>query len=160
MRLPADLSFKVEEDPTSGQEYISSFSNGTTFKIEAESNFYLGDVITSIQKATLQIAGNQALLYSTIGGMIGALLPISTKIDAYFFQHLEMYMRHEAPPIIGRDHLAYRSYYFPCRNVIDGDLCEMFSILRSDLQEKISEGFSKTTRDVIKKLEETRNKIF
>ncbi|AQZ12723.1 RSE1 (YML049C) [Zygosaccharomyces parabailii] len=28
--------------------------------------------------------------------------------------------------IVGRDHLKYRSYYAPVRNVIDGDLCETF----------------------------------
>ena len=35
--------------------------------------------------------------------------------DHDFFQHLEMYMRQEYPSLCGRDHLAYRSYYFPLK---------------------------------------------
>ena len=32
----------------------------------------------------------------------------------------EMHMRAENPPLCGRDHLSYRSYYFPVKHVIDG----------------------------------------
>lgn len=35
--------------------------------------------------------------------------------DHDFFQHLEMYMRSEHPPLCGRDHLSFRSYYFPVK---------------------------------------------
>lgn len=30
-------------------------------------------------------------------------------------QHLEMAMRTAMPPLCGRDHVAYRSYYSPCK---------------------------------------------
>ena len=39
--------------------------------------------------------------------------------DHDFFQHLEMYMRTEYLSICGRDHLAYRSYYFPLKVHVD-----------------------------------------
>lgn len=35
--------------------------------------------------------------------------------DEDFFQHLEMYMRQEHPPLGGREHLSFRSYYFPVK---------------------------------------------
>lgn len=35
--------------------------------------------------------------------------------DIEFFGHLEMHMRQELPPLCGRDHLAYRSAYFPVK---------------------------------------------
>lgn len=35
--------------------------------------------------------------------------------DHDFFQHLEMHMRSEFPPMCGRDHLSFRSYYFPVK---------------------------------------------
>ena len=35
--------------------------------------------------------------------------------DIDFFQHLEMHMRSEQPSLCGRDHLSYRSYYFPVK---------------------------------------------
>lgn len=35
--------------------------------------------------------------------------------DFEFFQNLEMHMRVEFPPLCGRDHLAFRSYYAPVK---------------------------------------------
>ena len=42
-------------------------------------------------------------------------LPSITFQDHDFFQHLEMHMRSEFPPLCGRDHLSFRSYYFPVK---------------------------------------------
>ena len=36
------------------------------------------------------------------------LVPFSSNEDHDFFQHLEMHMRGENPPLCGRDHLSYR----------------------------------------------------
>ena len=44
-----------------------------------------------------------------------------------FFSHLEMHLRQEHPPLSGRDHMSYRSSYFPVKDVIDGDLCEQYT---------------------------------
>lgn len=38
----------------------------------------------------------------------GVLYPFASREDFDFFQHLEMHMRQEHPPLLGRDHLAYR----------------------------------------------------
>lgn len=54
-------------------------------------------------------------------------LPFNSREDVDFFSHIEMHLRQENPPLLGRDHLAYRSYYFPVKDVIDGDLCEQFA---------------------------------
>jgi hypothetical protein len=48
-------------------------------------------------------------------GSIGALVPFTSREDVDFFSHLEMHLRQENPPLCGRDHLAYRSYYFPVK---------------------------------------------
>ena len=55
------------------------------------------------------------------------MLPFTSREDVDFFQHLEMHLRQEAPPLAGREHISFRSAYFPVRDVIDGDLCEQFS---------------------------------
>merc|ERR1712066_176425 len=109
-----------------------------------------------------QTGGNEVLLYSTICGGIASLFPFGFKEDADFFQNLEMHMRRERQivPLLGRDHMAYRSYYFPCRNVIDGDLCEMFTLLKRSVQETIADAMDKTPAQVIKKIEDVRDKIF
>ncbi len=59
--------------------------------------------------------GSEALIYATIMGGIGAFLPFVSKEDIDFFYHLEMQMRSELPPLCGREHLSYRSYYFPVK---------------------------------------------
>ena len=48
-----------------------------------------------------------------------------------FFSHLEMHLRQEHPPLSGRDHMSYRSSYFPVKDVIDGDLCEQYTQVKS-----------------------------
>ena len=59
-----------------------------------------------------------------LSGSIGMFVPFKSREDIDFFQHLEMHMRNESPPLCGRDHLSYRSSYIPVKGVIDGDLCE------------------------------------
>ena len=77
-----------------------------------------------------------------------------------------MHLRQENPPLCGRDHLAYRSYYFPvkvCRSFvlvrscvligacvrqdcIDGDLCEQYTALPFEKQRTIAEELVRTWR--------------
>lgn len=70
------------------------------------------------------------VLYATISGSIGALYPFASREDVDFFTHLEMHMRQEAPPLCGRDHMAFRSAYFPVKDTVDGDLCAQFPTVR------------------------------
>lgn len=73
--------------------------------------------------------------------------------------HLEMYLRVEALPLAGRDHLMFRSFYHPVKNVIDGDLCEEFAKLTFAKQRVISEELDRTYGEVLKKMEDIRNRI-
>lgn len=51
----------------------------------------------------------------------------------------------------------------PCciilQDVIDGDLCEQYPTLPMDLQRKIADELDRTPGEILKKLEEIRNKI-
>ncbi len=67
----------------------------------------------------------QVLIHSSCGA--GAMLPFTSREDVDLFVHLEMYLRQEHPPLCGRDHLAFRSAYFPVKDVVDGDLCEQYA---------------------------------
>lgn len=79
--------------------------------------------------------------------------------DKDFFLHLEMHMRQENPPLAGRDHMAYRSAYFPVREVVDGDLCSQYAALPPSKQQAIAAELDRTPGEVLKKLEERRNAI-
>lgn len=68
-------------------------------------------------------------------------------------------MRQEHPPLAGRDHLAFRSAYFPVREVVDGDLCGQFAALAPAKQQAVAAELDRSPGEVLKKLEEMRNKI-
>ena len=70
-----------------------------------------------------------------------------------------MYLRIEWAPLSGRDHIMFRSYYSPIKNVIDGDLCEQFSRMTYNKQKVLSDELDRTPAEVLKKLEDIRNRI-
>lgn len=67
------------------------------------------------QKATLIPGGSESLVYTTLSGTVGVLVPFTSREDHELFQNLEMHMRSEHPPLCGRDHLSFRSYFFPVK---------------------------------------------
>ncbi|KEH44503.1 splicing factor 3B subunit-like protein [Medicago truncatula] len=160
VRLPQDVSDEIEEDPTGGRiKWEQGKLNGAPNKVEEIVQFHVGDVISCLQKASLIPGGGECILYGTVMGSIGALHAFTSRDDVDFFSHLEMHMRQDNPPLCGRDHMAYRSAYFPVKDVIDGDLCEQFPTLPMDLQRKIADELDRTPGEILKKLEEVRNKI-
>ena len=65
-------------------------------------------------------------------------------------------MRAQDVSLIGRDHLAYRGYYAPVKGVVDGDLCENFSLLPYPKQQSIAADLDRNVGEVLKKLEQMR----
>lgn len=55
--------------------------------------------------------------------------------------------------------LAYRSYYYPCKDVVDGDLCEQFNLLKHETQLSISNELDRNPNEVLKKLDDIRNRV-
>uniref|UniRef100_A0A673M240 Splicing factor 3B subunit 3 n=1 Tax=Sinocyclocheilus rhinocerous TaxID=307959 RepID=A0A673M240_9TELE len=121
-------------------------------------NYHIGETVLSLQKTTLIPGGSESLVYTTLSGGIGILVPFTSHEDHDFFQHLEIHMRSEFPPLCGRDHLSFRSYYFPVKNVIDGDLCEQFNSMDPHKQKSVSEELDRTPPEVSKKLEDIRTR--
>eukprot|EP01116_Phalansterium_solitarium_P022015 TRINITY_DN7109_c0_g1_i1.p1 TRINITY_DN7109_c0_g1~~TRINITY_DN7109_c0_g1_i1.p1 ORF type:complete len:1188 (+),score=598.46 TRINITY_DN7109_c0_g1_i1:160-3723(+) len=158
-RLPPGLSDDIADDPTGNMITQSSWLQGAAYKLDDVNNFHVGDTVTSLVKAQLVPAGAEALIYATVLGSIGALVPFVSREDVDFFSHLEMHLRQEAAPLCGRDHLHYRSYYWPVKDVIDGDLCEQFSSLDVEKQRSIAEELDRTPMEVVKKLEDFRNRL-
>ena len=159
-RLPNEVNDDYFEDPTGAlYKWDRGTLNGAPHKLVDIAQFYLGDIINSMLKASLVPGGAEALVYSTISGALGVLLPFVSREDVDFFSHLEMHMRQENPPLSGRDHLSYRSSFFPVKNVIDGDLCEQFVTLDMAKQRSIAEELDRVPSEVAKKLEDLRNRV-
>jgi len=159
LRLPHSVTDDVDEDPTGTKSlWDRGLLSGASQKSENISTVHIGEIVMSLQKATLIPGGSEALLYTTLSGAVGALVPFSSREDYDFFQHLEMHMRNENPPLCGRDHISYRSYYYPIKNVMDGDLCEQFTSLDLAKQKTIATDLGRTPNEVAKKLEDIRTR--
>ncbi|PSC75527.1 splicing factor 3B subunit 3-like [Micractinium conductrix] len=159
-RLPPEISAQVEEDPTGGKYAAQTgILGGAPNKLQTVNNFHVGEAVMALQRAVLQPGGRELIVYGTINGAIGVLYPFTSREDCDFFQHLEMHMRQEHPPLLGRDHLAYRSFYFPVKDVVDGDLCEQFPQLPADKARGVAEELDRSAGEVLKKLEDMRNRI-
>ncbi|TMW62173.1 hypothetical protein Poli38472_009666 [Pythium oligandrum] len=158
-RLPSEVSDEVDNPTGNRILWDSGLLNGAPNKLEQVAQFYVGDVVTSIVRTSLVPGGMEAIVYATVMGRIGALVPFASREDLDFYTHLEMYMRQENPPLLGRDHLSYRSYFIPVKNVTDGDLCEQFVLLPPEKQKRIAEDLDRTPAEVLKKLEDIRNRL-
>lgn len=104
----------------------------------------MGEVVTSIEKIQFSTSHREIIVYSTINGGIYALYPFGTREEIDFFTHLELYMKNLSAALGGRDHHMYRSYYTPCKAVVDGELCEMFNKLPYEEQVEISKHLDRT----------------
>ncbi|XP_054165050.1 splicing factor 3B subunit 3-like isoform X2 [Oppia nitens] len=157
IRLPQGINDEVDEDPTGVKSlWDRGWLGGASQKADILCNFHVGEIILSMQRATLIPGLSEALIYTTISGTIGVLVPFTSHEDHDFFTHLEMHMRSENGPLCGRDHLSFRSYYYPVKNVIDGDLCEQFNSIDAPKQKSIAEDMDRIPAEVSKKLEDIR----
>ena len=127
-----------DDENTMAQHKFASYLNGAPKKLRDVCHFYVGEMVTDITKANFGENMEECIVYSTVMGTIGVLLPFKTKTNVDFFCTLEMLLKTEQPPLLGRDHIAFRSYYFPAKNIADGDLCEQFSYLPFDKQKEIT----------------------
>lgn len=157
LRCPPNASKMSDEDEfgsylTNQQGYL----NGCPNKLDLVAHFYIGDIPTSLSRASLAIGGRESVIFSGIQGTIGAIIPFATKKDADFMSSLERLMRAHAPPLSGRHHLVYRSYYAPVKMVVDGDLCEQFPNLPEAIKERIAKELERDVKDIYRKIDDMR----
>lgn len=168
IRLPADVVSELEGDPSEGpvKSLIHRLPpnnkgslNGAPYKLARLVTFHVGDTITSIQRVALVRGGREILVYMTILGAIGVLVPFLAKDDVEFFQTLEFHLRGVLPPLLGRDHLSYRSHYFPINAAVDGDLCELYHRLAPSQRQQIADELGRTPQEVAKKIDDMRTLV-
>ncbi|KAL7443975.1 hypothetical protein ACHAXH_009885 [Discostella pseudostelligera] len=146
-------------DVTGTRALWDSSREDATPKLETLCTYHVGEVVTSMTRASLVAGGAESLIYVTVTGRVGALVPFTSREDVEFYSSLEGFLRAEAPRPTGRDPQAYRSYYAPIKHVVDGDLCDAYAQLPYDVKQKIAEQLERSVGDVLKKLEDTRNAL-
>lgn len=155
----ADATTKASPLTAAGAVGGSGASANAAHKLELACCFHVGETVTRVQKVRLTTGGAEFLLYATVFGTIGAMLPLTSRASVDFFSQLELYMRQENAPICGRDHLAYRSAYSPVKNVVDGDLLEQFATLTADKQKTIAEHLDHPIADISRRIEDIRGQL-
>eukprot|EP00297_Palpitomonas_bilix_P002086 CAMPEP_0113888850 /NCGR_PEP_ID=MMETSP0780_2-20120614/13123_1 /TAXON_ID=652834 /ORGANISM="Palpitomonas bilix" /LENGTH=1167 /DNA_ID=CAMNT_0000877789 /DNA_START=21 /DNA_END=3524 /DNA_ORIENTATION=- /assembly_acc=CAM_ASM_000599 len=159
-RLDAKLSEELDEDPTGARiKWEYGTLNGAQYKMDDVINFHMGETSCALVRGSLQAGGDEAIITAGVMGTIGAFIPFLTASDYKLFQSLEMHMRQENPPLLGRDHLAYRSSYFPVKGTIDGDMVETFLSLSPERQRDIADSLDRSVSELQKKIEDMRNRI-
>ncbi|KAI0603423.1 pre-mRNA-splicing factor rse-1 [Biscogniauxia sp. FL1348] len=159
VRCPQKASEEADEDGAGAHLlHAREYLHGANHRVSLMAHFYAQDVPTSICKTNLVVGGQDILLWSGIQGTIGVFIPFLSREDADFFQSLESHMRSEDPPLAGRDHLIYRSYYAPMKGVIDGDLCERFSLLPNDKKQMIAGELDRSVREIERKISDVRTR--
>jgi splicing factor 3B subunit 3 len=153
LRCPQKISEEADEDG-SGAHLIHErqYLQGTPNRLSLTAHFYTQDIPTSIQKAQLVAGGRDILVWTGLQGTIGMLVPFISREEVDFFQSLEMQLASQNPPLAGRDHLIYRSYYVPQKGTIDGDLCETFFLLPNDKKLMIAGELDRTVREIERKI--------
>ncbi|EPB76162.1 hypothetical protein ANCCEY_04758 [Ancylostoma ceylanicum] len=80
LRLPENVNEDIQEDPTALRSlWDRGLLNGASQKVDQVAVFYTGDLITSLQKTSLVPGANECVIYTTIGGAIGILVPFISK---------------------------------------------------------------------------------
>lgn len=160
VKCPEQASKEADEEGAGG--FIvneRSYLGGAPYRLELRAHFFCQDVPMSMQRTALVAGGQELLFWSGLQGTLGILIPFLSREDVDFFSQLENQMRAEEPPVAGRDHLMYRSYYVPVKGVIDGDLCERFSRLGYDAKQKIAAELEREVREVERKVQEMRTRV-
>ena len=106
-RMPDGLDEDIAKDITGGKGgmrgmYGKSMMGRTQHKLTEVSRTHVGEIITKMEKCALVPGGTEVILYSTIMGGLGCMIPLTSREDVEFFTHLEMHMRIEEPPLSGR----------------------------------------------------------
>jgi len=160
-RLPQEVADDIDDaqllSATAGREDMAL--NGAPSKADEIVQFHVGETVTSLQKVTLGPGCAEVILYTTIMGGIGALLPLTHRDDIDFCVALEMHLRQEATPLCGRDQLFFRSSYFPVKGVIDGDYLLEFNAMPPDEQKSMADDLDRSPAEISKKLEEYGSRI-
>lgn len=153
VRCPPKASEEADEDG-SGAHLIHErqYLGGAPNRLNLMCHFFPQDIPTTVQKTSLVPGGRDLVFWSGFQGTLGVLIPFLSREDVDFFQTLEMQLASQNPPLAGRDHLIYRSYYVPVKGVIDGDLCETFFLLSNDKKQVIAGELDRSIREVERKI--------
>eukprot|EP00834_Sanchytrium_tribonematis_P003169 NODE_115_length_18417_cov_0.666012.p1 type:complete len:1040 gc:universal NODE_115_length_18417_cov_0.666012:1050-4169(+) len=146
LRVPDRLRDDLQQDMYANRIlYQRGFLNGAPHRLEKVNEFFVNDLVTHFSKTTS--AYGPIILASGIHGSVIGLIPIQLKSEFKVLEPLEDQMR-ILMNTMNRSHLAYRSSYGACKDVIDFDLLIQFLDLDATTQNKLAETIELTVSEI------------
>lgn len=119
--------------------------------LSVEACVHVGATVTCLA------ASRGGLVYGSVEGGIGVLAPFQGSADWEFAKGVENHVRKAWVSPCGRQHIAFRSAFYPVKNVVDGDLCDLFVALSDKEREACCQSVGRAEADVVRKLDELRD---
>jgi splicing factor 3B subunit 3 len=159
LRCPAKASEEADEEGSAAHLlHERGYLQGAPHRLTLMAHNYVNDIPMAVHKTNLVAGGRDCLLWAGLQGTIAIQIPFVSREDVDFFQTLEQHLRTEDAPLAGRDHLIYRSYYAPVKGIIDGDLCERYTLLPSDKKKMIAGELDRSVREIERKISDMRTR--
>jgi len=174
LRLPDSID---EEVPAMDSEQLRSAGERDASRADnfLLAHFFMGEAVTGISMCKFSPDTSSIMLAATLSGAVAAFVPFAKADDIQFFQSLEAAIRlvqeqngalarateGDRPPplaelggssICYRNHHSYRSFYEPCKSTIDGDLCESFGRMPSQVQQQVAAAMGVSVGEVKKRV--------
>lgn len=99
-----------------------------------------------------------AVQYATAHGAIGALVALESESEHAVVRQVERFYS-PFPSLLGRDHTAWRSTFYPVKNVVDGEVCEGVLRERGKDKDRIEKAIGRPLTDIVRVMDELRWKI-
>ncbi|KAJ2659008.1 pre-mRNA-splicing factor rse1 [Coemansia sp. RSA 1200] len=160
LRVPPAAARALDADPSApagGLPPPAKPGSPAPFRWEIVAHYHVGDIVTALTTAALVPGARPVILHATLLGSLGAAIPLLSRSDADALRALERSIRDRAPPVSSRDHASFRSALVPVRSAIDGDLCERFFLLDSDVRQAVADDVGRSVSDILKMLDDMRS---
>lgn len=168
-RITEEVAAQLGDNVVLNQQ--EEFLGASGSRLNKICEFYLQDIPTSFHKGSFVVGGTESIIYTGLEGTVGLLLPIATKQEVDLLIKLELLLRKyfeansedsgkakQGFNILGKEHVKFRSYYNPVKNVIDGDYIERFYELPQASKIKISGQLDRAPREIERKIYDLRNR--
>jgi len=127
----------------------------TTSDLEMIAHFTIDDAVVSLHKGTLTplSGGSEAIIYVGIQGTVGVLTPFASSSELEQIEQLESLVRQHC------DRSRTGSGSEPIKNVVNGDICELFSHQDVEVQTEIAELLDSSPQQIIGQLELIKGRV-
>ncbi|KAF8785804.1 Splicing factor 3B subunit 3 like protein [Argiope bruennichi] len=139
--------------------------SGSIFTLSQEkllACIYLGEIVSSIQTFKFSSKAYETVVYATLSGSVGILSELKLKENVRFLDSVYKAMLATTKGVERSStdflcsHAKFRSQYYQCQNVIDGDYLGHFVKLDKGLRCYVKNQVGKTPQEILAKIESTR----